>query len=89
MRTTRREQPKMKTLIRIAAALALALTLAFAGSASAEQVYDYKYSGQYIDGTGTEAGPFTTDLGGLAYNKQTGELTIVRASDPGKKPPGS
>jgi hypothetical protein len=73
----------MKILTGIAAALVL--TLAFAvGPASAKQVYDYKYSGTFIDGTGSEAGQFTGGLGGLAYNKQTGELLVVRAGSPGK-----
>src|SRR5215204_254815 len=85
MRTTTRERRNMKILTGIAAALALALALALGvGTASAKQVYDYKYSGQYVDGTGSEIGPFTTDLGGLAYNKQTGELTVVRSGDPGR-----
>ncbi len=55
----------------------------FAGvsSAAAEKVYDYVYSGEYIDGSGSEEGPFPTELLGVGYDGGAGKLvTAANAS---------
>ena len=63
------------------AALALCLACA-AGPASAKQVYDYVYSGSFIDGTGSEKGPFSVAPADVALTP-TGEVLAVVPTNPG------
>src|SRR5829696_3934021 len=101
MQATRREQNSMqidrtqrggaramagRLLTAILAALALSVALSV-GSASARTVYDYEYSGFYIDGgtssKGAFKGDFFTQLSGPAYDEATETLIVPVATDPG------
>jgi sugar lactone lactonase YvrE len=62
---------------------ALALTLALAASASARTVYDYVYSGDYIDGTAVSK-PFDGGLADIAYDSNSNRLIIVDGGNPGR-----
>src|SRR5260221_2387113 len=74
--TTDRGGASLTRLLTVIVA-ALALSLAFtAGSASAKQVYNYVYSGEYIDGSGSEHGTFTEAIGYLAYDKAHDQLLV-------------
>jgi hypothetical protein len=64
----------------IGAGFALSLALA-AGSASAKTVYDYVYSGTYIDGS-TGGKPFDSGLAGIAYDQHAHRLLVADASTP-------
>src|SRR5215213_4306939 len=61
---------------------ALALTLALASAASARTVYDYVYSGQYIDGS-AGGKPFNDELADLAYDRHADRLIVVNGGSPG------
>ena len=65
--------------------LGLALT---AGTASATTVYDYVYSGDYIDGSAA-GGAFSTKIGGLDYDRKTKSSTSPKTTSPGALSPGS
>src|SRR5690349_21336288 len=61
----------------------LALSLVFAvGSASAKTVYDYVYSGTYIDGSSIGK-PFDSGLAGLAYDRHAHRLMVADGGNPG------
>ena len=52
------------------------------GSASATTVYDYVYSGSYIDGS-SSGQTFKSGLGGVAYNRHTDEVLAAVGGSPG------
>jgi hypothetical protein len=54
----------------------------FAAPSMARTVYDYEYSGTYIDGS-TAGKPFTTGLGGLDYDRASGDLYVANSGEPG------
>jgi hypothetical protein len=60
----------------------LALTLSLAAPASARTVYDYVYSGDYIDGSGVSK-PFDDGLADLAYDRHADRLIVVDGGSPG------
>ncbi len=68
--------------IAILTALALGLALA-AGPAQGKLVYDYVYSGDYIDGSGSEKGPFPSGLAGVAYDEKSEQLLAAVGGNPG------
>ena len=78
MRSTRR------ILTGVGATLAFALALA--APAPAQTVYDYVYSGQYVDGSGSEFGQFTssTAVGGVAYDQARHRILIAIGGNPAK-----
>src|SRR5215213_589611 len=93
MHTTRREQTSMqidrihrgtagRLLTAILAALALSIALGV-GSASARTVYDYEYSGFYIDGSGSSKGQFTNQISGPEYDETTETLIVPVGTEPG------
>ena len=67
------------TLTGVCLALSLAIGI---GSASAKTVYDYTYSGTFIDGS-TIGKPFNSGLGGLAFDRHTQRLMIANGGTPG------
>jgi hypothetical protein len=71
-----------RLLTGIAAGVALAFAFA-ANSASAKQVYDYKYSGTFFDGSGSEKGSFTNVLGDIGYDKTAERLYVAASGSPG------
>jgi hypothetical protein len=93
MKTTRRREMPNKTTHRgvalnpirllggVAATLALVLVLG-AGTASARTVYDYVYSGTYIDGSGAGKA-FDEGLGGLAFDGDHSQLLAIDDGSPG------
>ena len=71
-----------RVLIGIAAAVSLCLLLA-AGPAGAKTVYQYEYSGEFFDGTGSTKGPFIGTLGGIDYDPASETLHLGVPSTPG------
>ena len=65
----------------VGAGLVLSLVIAV-GSASAKTVYDYVYSGSYIDGNAAGK-PFDTGLSGLAYDRHSQRLVVADGGTPG------
>ncbi len=65
----------------IAAGLVLSLVLGI-GSASAKTVYDYAYSGTFIDGSGIGK-PFGPGLGGIAFDRHSQRLLVANGGNPG------
>jgi sugar lactone lactonase YvrE len=72
----RRAGRAARLLIGVVAAFALSLACA-TGPASAKQVYDYVYSGNYIDGSGSQKGAFPQTLGDIVYDKYTNRLIVL------------
>ena len=70
----------MKRLITGIAA-AFALSLLGAASAPAKTVYNYVYSGDFIDGS-TTSHTFDGQVGGLHYDRGTHELFVVSGGSP-------
>ena len=60
----------------------LALSLVLVASASAKTVYDYTYSGTFIDGSAAGK-PFDTGLAGLAYDRHSQRLLVADGGTPG------
>ncbi len=67
-----------RLLLGCTAALVSSLSL-MAGTASAETIYNYVYSGQYVDGTGSDVGQFNSAEGisGVAYDKARHRILVV------------
>jgi hypothetical protein len=65
----------------IGAASALSLVIG-AGSASAKTVYDYVYSGSFIDGS-VVGKQFHTNLAGIAYDRHSQRLLVADGGNPG------
>jgi sugar lactone lactonase YvrE len=64
---------------------AIAVSLALASGASGQTVYNYVYSGQYIDGSGSDKGQFTNTsaISNIAWDKTNQRLLIaVGGSEP-------
>ena len=59
-----------------------ALSLVVAGSASAKTVYDYVYSGTFIDGN-AGGKPFDSGLGGIAFDSHSQRLVVSDGGTPG------
>jgi hypothetical protein len=56
--------------------------MSFLGSsASAKTVYDYAYSGTFIDGSAVGK-PFHAGLAGIAFDAQSNRLTVIDAGEP-------
>jgi hypothetical protein len=72
------------------AALIAGLLLAFAAPASAKKVYDYVYSGSYIDGSGSEKGVFSAPefsgggkgLAAVGYDEERERVIALVGGDP-------
>jgi hypothetical protein len=78
---TRGNRVGLRRLLTCAGAcLALSLATSVA-SASAQTVYDYAYSGTYIDGS-TIGKPFDGNLTGLAFDRHSQRLMVADASTP-------
>lgn len=70
-----------RVLAGVTAAVALCLMLA-AAPAGAKTVWSYKYSGQFIDGTGSSKGQFKSALGGIDYWPEGQSLIVNVSGDP-------
>lgn len=70
-----------RVLIGIAAVCATSLFL-IAGSASAKTIYQYVYSGEYFDGSGSSKGQFKS-LAGIDYEPATQKLYVSVPGSPG------
>src|SRR5262245_416330 len=68
----------IRLLTGVAAALVLALT-ALAGTASAKTVFDYVYSGTYVDGFGASH-TFGENIGGLELVPSTHQLYVAEGA---------
>jgi len=96
MGTTRRESKAMidsnvyrggavsltRVLVGVTATLVLCLLLA-AAPAGAKTVYQYEYSGEFFDGTGSSKGQFKTALGGIDYWPAGQNLMVSVGGEPG------
>lgn len=81
MGTTRGKPRAMKRALTFIC-LGLALGLAFgAGSAPAKTVYDYTYSGTFIDGS-TIGKPFNGSLAGLTFDRHSQRLMVANGGTP-------
>src|SRR4051794_12293190 len=70
---------RLLTLTGIGLLLSLAIGIA---SASAKTVYDYTYSGTFIDGSSIGK-PFNSGLGGLAFDRHSQRLMVADGGTPG------
>jgi len=66
----------------VALALAASLLLLFAPTAAAKKVYDYVYSGSYIDGAGSEKGAFPSTLASVGYDTQSEAVVALVGGQP-------
>ncbi len=82
MASTGRKRVGMRRFLAcLGAGLALSLAIAV-GSASAQTVYDYTYSGTYIDGS-TIGKSFNSGLAGLAFDRHSQRLMVADGGSPG------
>jgi hypothetical protein len=65
-----------------AGALVLSLSLAV-GPACSKTVYDYVYSGTYIDGSGSTKGTFNSSVGDVAYDRDSEKVLVSVGGNPG------
>ena len=70
------------TRVLICIGAAFALCLAIAGTASARTVYDYTYSGTFIDGSAIGK-PFGNGLAGIGYDRHSQRLLVADGGSPG------
>jgi hypothetical protein len=56
---------------------ALIAALVLAGTASARQVYEWVYSGEYVDGAGTDNGVFPSRMGQIAIDQDRNEILVT------------